>query len=168
MKKNLTRTVVLVAVMSALSVVLRLLGYPQTGSTRYDLGFLPICAAGTMLGPLWGGIAYVLADLLGTLAAAQTPYVPITLCKFIFGGLFGLFFYKKDVSLSRIILCVLTITVLVDLVAMPVALSFLYGKGVWAIIGSRLIQTAVMFPLRVAGIWLMNKYLGKYLVRYTI
>lgn len=161
-----TKIVVAVGVLTALSVVLRLLGYPQTGNTRYDLGFLPIAAAGRLFGPLWSGLAYVLADLVGTLLTGQPPYPPITLCKFLFGVIFGLFFYGKRLGLARILLCVLTISVVVDLAAMPLALSALMGKGAAAILVSRLFQVGVMFPVRVVAIWLMDRYLGRYMEKY--
>lgn len=162
-----TKKIVMVAALSALSIVFRLfLGYPQTGSTRYDLGFLPIAAAGIMFGWRWSGTAYVIADLVGTFAAAQVPYIPITVCKFVFGGIFGAFFYKKEISPLRIVLCVLTISIAVDLIGMPLALSALMGKGVWAMFVSRLPQVGVMFPVRTVGIWVMNKYLGKHMRKY--
>lgn len=167
-KKFPTRTVVTVAALSALSVVFRLfLGFPQTGNTRYDLGFLPIAAAGIMFGPLWSGAAYVLADLAGTFAAGQTPFLPITVCKFFFGAAFGVFFYKKSVSRGRIIACSAAISAVVDLLLMPLALAPIMGKGVWALFISRLPQAGIMFPVRALAIWLMNRYLGKYMVKYS-
>ncbi len=160
------RTVVLTGVLTALSVVLRLLGWPQIGTTRYDLGFLPIAAIGRMFGPLWSGAAYAAADLIGTPMTGQAPYLPITGCKLLFGFIMGLFFYKKRVNLGRAALCMLTVTAAVDLIAMPFALSALMGKGAWAILAERLAQAAVMFPVRTAGVWLMDRYLGKYMDRY--
>lgn len=167
MVKKSVRIMVTAALLAAMSVVFRLfLGYPQTGTTRYDLGFLPIAAAGMMFGPIWSGITYVIADLIGTIGAAQVPFIPITACKFVFGFIFGLFFYKKELSIMRILLCVLTISVVVDLVCMPLALYPLYNKGVIAILMSRITQVAVMLPVRTLSIWLMNKYLGKYMKKY--
>lgn len=158
-----TKIIVTVGVLTALSVLFRLfLGYPQTGNTRYDLGFLPIAAVGQMFGALWGGVAYVLADLVGTFFTGQSPYPPITLCKFLFGAIFGLYFHGRRLSLPRILLCVLTISVVVDLVAMPLALSPLMGAGAYAILVQRLVQVAVMFPVRTVSIWLMDRYIGKY------
>ncbi len=167
-KKFPTKTIVTVAVLSALSVVFRLfLGFPQTGNTRYDLGFLPIAAVGIMFGPWWSGAAYVLADLVGTFAAGQTPFIPITVCKFVFGAAFGLFFYKKNLGWGRIIACVAAISVAVDLLLMPLALAPIMGKGAWALLISRLPQAGIMFPVRTLGIWLMNRYLGKYMAKYS-
>ncbi len=158
---------VMTAMLAALSVIFRLfLGYPQTGTTRYDLGFLPIAAAGVMFGPLWSGGAYVIADLIGTLLTGQTPIVTITICKFVFGAIFGLFFYKKDITLPRIVLCVAAISLFVDLIGMPLALMPLYNKGIFVIFVERLPQVGVMLPVRVAGIWLMDRYLGKTMKKY--
>lgn len=160
------RTVVLTGALTALSVALRLLGWPQIGSTRYDLGFLPIAAIGRMFGPLWSGAAYAVADVIGTPMTGQAPFLPITGCKAIFGLIMGLFLYKKRIGLGRAALCMLAVTVVVDLAAMPLALAALMRKGAWVIFAERLTQAAVMFPVRAVGVWLMDRYLGRYMDRY--
>ncbi len=55
---------------------------------------------------------------------------------------------------------------LIDLIAMPLALMPLYDMGVFVIFVKRLPQVGVMLPVRVVGIWLMNRYLGKTMKKY--
>lgn len=165
MKKKLTtHTVVTTAMLIALSVVLRLLGFPQRGTVRFEFGFLPIAVIGEMYGGIMGGIAYVIADIIGTFLSGTTPIWTISICKFLLGLSFGLFFHKKEMSLKRVTVCVCFIGIFVDLLAMPMALLPLYpGKGLWTIVYQRLLMSAVNIPTRIIAIFVMYKYLGNYI-----
>lgn len=165
MKKKLTtHTIVTTAMLIALSIVLRLLGFPQSGTVRFEFGFLPIAVIGEMYGGIIGGLAYVIADIIGTFLTGMTPFFPITICKFLIGLLFGLFFHKRKMSWLNITLCVVAIGIFVDLVAMPFALSPLYpGKGVWVIAYQRILMSVVNIPTRIVAIGITYKYLGNFI-----
>lgn len=153
----------------ALSVILRLLGFPQSGIFRIELGFAPIAVCGAMYGAVAGGTAYVVADLLGTLFTGMTPFFPITVCKFFLGTFFGIFFFEKSrisrllgsgKSLKGIILCNLCIGIFVDLLLMPLALLPISGeKTLWGIICVRAAALLFNLPLRCFTLWLTFKYL---------
>lgn len=163
-KKFTTHTIVTVAMLVALSVVLRLLGFPQRGTVRFEFGFLPIAVIGEMYGAVTGGIAYVIADIIGTFFSGTTPVWTITLCKFLLGLTFGLFFHKKTMSFKRVAVCIVFIGIFIDLLAMPLALLPLYpGKGLWTIVYQRLLMSAVNIPTRIIAIYVTYKYLGKYI-----
>ena len=156
-----TRSLVVTALMIALSVILRLLGFPQDGTFRIELGFLPIALASFLYGPVVGGLSYVAADIVGTLFTGMSPFPPITLCKFFIGVIFGLFFYKKKVGLKHIVLANLFILVLIDLIAMPFALLPISGgKALTAILSTRLLASIVNVPIRIISLWLTFKYLN--------
>lgn len=163
-KKFNTHTMVTMAMLIAVSVVLRLLGFPQRGTVRFEFGFLPIAVIGEMYGGIWGGLAYVIADIIGTFLSGNTPLWTITICKFLLGLSFGLFFHKKKMSFSRIVFCVIFIGIFVDLVAMPFALLPIYpGKGLWTIIYQRLLMSVVNIPTRTIAIFVTYKYLGDFI-----
>lgn len=156
-----TRSLVITALMTALSVILRLLGFPQDGTFRIELGFVPIAFSAYLYGPVVGGISYVVADIVGTLFTGMSPFPPITLCKFFMGVIYGLFFYKKKPDLKRIILCNAVILVLIDLIAMPFALLPISGgKALIAILGTRLAASVVNVPVRIVSLWLTFKYIN--------
>ncbi len=168
MKKLSTKKLVTIALLTAMSIILRLIGFPQTGTVRFELGFLPIAAAGYMYGGIWSAISYVIADIIGTLLTGAAPLPTITACKFIFGMLFGLFLHKKKPSVLRVFLCVLTITILVDLILMPLALLALYGEGgIWAIVFDRLLMSAFNLPFRTVMICLTFKYTQSVMDRHA-
>ena len=155
-----TRSLVAAALMIAISVVLRLLGFPQDGTFRIEFGFIPIALIAYIHGPLMGGISYLIADIIGTLFTGMSPFPPITLCKFFMGIIFGVFFYKKKTSVKHIVLCNICI-LLIDLILMPFALlPISSGKTIIAIFVSRVIASIVNVPVRIVSLWFTFKYIN--------
>lgn len=154
-----TRSLVVTALMIALSVILRLLGFPQDGVIRIEFGFLPIAFSAFLFGPFVGGISYVVADIVGTLFTGMTPFLPITICKFFMGVIFGLFFYGREISIKKIIISNIIILILIDLIAMPICLLPISGnKGILIILIERCIVSLINIPLRISAIWLTFKH----------
>ncbi len=155
-----TKALVISALLVALSVILRLLGFPQDGTFRFEIGFLPIAISGYLYGGMLGGISYVVADIVGTLFTGMSPFFPITICKFLMGVIFGLFFQKGNKSLKNIIFCAIVIGIFIDLVLMPIALVPISGgKTFWGILITRLAATAFNTPIRIASLYITFKYL---------
>lgn len=155
-----TKSLVISALLVALSVILRLLGFPQDGTFRFEIGFLPIAISGYLYGGMIGGISYVVADIVGTLFTGMSPFFPITICKFLMGVIFGLFFHKGNKSLKNIILCATVIGVFIDLVLMPFALVPISGgKTFFGILVTRLAATMFNTPIRIASLYITFKYL---------
>ncbi len=154
------------AVMIAMSVVLcRLLGFPQTGTYRIELGFLPIAVVAMLYGPLWAGAAYGIADLIG--AAIFTGINPfITLCKIAFGVIMGLFFYRREkVGLLRCVLCFLIVGAAIDIVCMCPIFVFMFGYTWKVSLTTRTIAALINTPARIVVFWLVSKYFGGYLIK---
>ena len=136
--------------MTALCIVFcRLLGFPQTGIWRVDFGFLPIAAVGLLYGPLWAGVSYGVADLIG--AAIFTGVNPmITLQKALIGALMGAFFRGRErLGWVRILLSMALISVLLDFAAMTVIFRVYFGYTWGAALLARGVNAAVNFALRV-------------------
>ena len=163
-KKIATNKLVAIALLTAISVVLRLLGFPQSGTFRIELGFVPIAVTGAVFGPVWSGIAYVLADLIGTLCTGMLPAPTITLCKLLMGVIYGFCFYRRDRNIRAILLSVTVITVVIDLIAMPLALMpIMGGKSFWVILSDRILASLVNFPLRIGALFFTFKYLRNFI-----
>ncbi len=163
-KKIATNKLVAIALLTAISVVLRLLGFPQSGTFRIELGFVPIAVTGAVFGPVWSGIAYVLADFIGTLCTGMLPAPTITLCKLLMGVIYGFCFYRRDRNIRAILLSVTVITVVIDLIAMPLALMpIMGGKSFWVILSDRILASLVNFPLRIGALFFTFKYLRNFI-----
>jgi len=160
-KKFTTKSLVVSALLVALSVILRLIGFPQDGTFRIEFGFIPIAVSGYLYGGAVAGAAYVVADIIGTLFTGMSPFFPITICKFFMGVIYGLFFSKGNKSLMNIIICSILIGIIIDLVAMPFALLPISGgKTFWGIFITRLVATGFNVPLRIVSLYATFKYLN--------
>ncbi len=141
------------AVMVALSVILcRLLGFPQSGIWRTELGFLPIAFIAFLWGPFWSGIAYSASDLIG--AALFTGVNPfITLEKLFTGIMMGLFFYRgrgrrARIGIVRILIAFAVIAVVGDFFIMALIFHFAFGYTWGAALGFRGANAALNFVMR--------------------
>ncbi len=148
------------AMMVALSVVLcRLLGFPQSGAMRVEIGFLPIAIVAYLYGPAWSATAYGLADFIG--AAIFTGVNPfITLCKIAFGFAMGLCFYRKEkIGLARNIAFFTVVAVIVDIGLMTPIFIYMFGYELWSAITYRSIGAFFNTPVRILGLAVAEHYL---------
>lgn len=143
------RDLALAGVMAALSMVMcRFLGFPSTGTWRIDPGFLPIVMVAFLSGPVFAGMSYGVADLVG--AAIFTGVNPfITLEKIAIGVIFGIGFYRRDrLGVPRILLTQSVAAVLCDWLAMWLIFVFCFGTPVRVALATRAINAAVNFAMR--------------------
>lgn len=147
------------AMMTALAIVFcRLLGFPQNGAYRIEISFLPVSVVAMLMGPVWAGVSYGLADLIG--AAVTTGVNPfITLCKVAFGIAMGLAFYKKKPGALRCTLFFIIAGAVIDIGMMMPIFVFMFGYTAKAAFVYRLIGFAVNTPVRIALMLLTVKYL---------
>ena len=147
------------AMMVALAVVFcRLLGFPQNGAYRIEISFLPIAVVAMMMGPVWAGASYALADMIG--AAVTTGINPfITLCKAAFGIAMGMAFYKKKPGILRCSLFYIIAGIVIDVGMMTPIFIYMFGYGAKAAILYRLTGFAVNTPVRIILMLLLVKYL---------
>ena len=126
--KNSIFALTVTSVMVAMSVVLcRFVGFSPEGTPlRFELGFLPIAYIAYFLGPVYAAVGYMTADIIGSLFAGYAPNIWITLCQFATGFVFGLFLYKKKVSLTRTFFCFATVAIFIDFLLKSPIFVFMY------------------------------------------
>jgi ECF transporter S component (folate family) len=100
-----TKMIVFLGLMIALNVVLsRFLSF-SSGWMRIGVSFIPVVVGAMLCGPVLGGMAAAVADVLGFFIVSTGGYIPgITISAFLSGAIFGLLLYKKDRSVSRILI----------------------------------------------------------------
>ena len=79
---------------------------------KIPLKFISVFVTGALYGPVFSGLIAAAGDLLNCLLAPSGPIIPqITLIEFLSGFVYGLFFFKTNLSkrsyIIRTILCVL-------------------------------------------------------------
>ncbi|MBE6634664.1 MAG: folate family ECF transporter S component [Ruminococcaceae bacterium] len=158
----------LTAAMTALSVVFcRFLGYAPEGTPfRFDLGFLPIALVGYMLGPVYAALGYAVADIIGSLLNGYAPNPWILLCQIAFALIMGVFFYKKNITLKRVILCFLLGAVLVDFLLKSPVLVYMYSWTWSFTLWSRAINALINLPIRIISFYFIYSALKKPMDRF--
>ncbi|MBE6008519.1 MAG: folate family ECF transporter S component [Lachnospiraceae bacterium] len=133
------------ALMSALHMIL---GYCKIViSTVFEIrfAFLALGVAGMLYGPVVAGVVGAIGDILVFIIRPNGFFFPgFTFNEFVYGFVFGLFFYKKRVTVKRIIAAKLTLSVLINIILTPIWLNMMYGSELFAI--PRLIKAVVSFP----------------------
>jgi ECF transporter S component (folate family) len=157
--KPTTRKIAYSALLIALNMVLVRLLSISMGSFRVNLGFVAIAILSTIVPPLLCGLCAAVADTLGFFLFSSGPYLPgITVCAFMYGFLFGLFYYKKNINIKSILISNTLGIILIDLFLKS---FFLYIYQLYALnvlIITRPIQCAIMLPVQISVIYFLKKY----------
>lgn len=144
-----TKSLVFCALMLALQVILGNVTSIQLGPTlRISFQYLASAATGLLLGPGPALLAAAGADLIGFLIRPMgTYFFGFTLSAAVSGLIYGLFFYRRDVRLWRVLLAKLLVTVLVYVAMNTLWLEMLYGDSFMVLLPARLLKNLIQFPV---------------------
>lgn len=137
---------------------------------QISFSFLPIAIAAIILGPKYSCAIAALGDLIGSLLWPFGEYfVGFTIVDAVIGLIFGLFLYNKNegefftgksLLIRLCISCLLTLWV-IELPIMSFMLSILYGNAFIVVLTGRLATKLIMFPIEIAIIYCLSKYIKK-------
>ncbi|MBO4374559.1 MAG: folate family ECF transporter S component [Lachnospiraceae bacterium] len=145
-----TKVLTTSAMLLAIAVILGFFKIPVSDVVEIRLQFLPVACAGMLFGPAVGGITGGLTDVLSFLVKPTGPFFPgFTITAVLQGVLYGVILGKKEPTLKRIITAQLLDSIIIGLVMNSICLSLLYGQGVIAVIGARVIKTLIMLPINI-------------------
>lgn len=155
---GLTKAAFLVAV----TVALGFYRIQVTEFLRIGFDFIPKELAGMMFGPVVGGMVAGIADLLAYFIKPMGPFFPgMTLSAILGGIIYGLFLYKKPLSLKRVIMANTTVTVFVNLILNTYWMMILYGNSFAAIFPARLVKQIIMLPISIAIYYTIAKVMSR-------
>ncbi|MCR5396116.1 MAG: folate family ECF transporter S component [Lachnospiraceae bacterium] len=142
------RVLTVSAFLVAIATVLGFFKVPITELIEIRFQYLPIAVGGALFGPAVGGVIGMLADVLGYLVKPTGAFFPgFTISSILSGIIYGLFFFKKRITVPRIIAAELTETILCSLVINSINLSILYGNAFSVVVATRLLKVLIMFPI---------------------
>ncbi|SFL30655.1 ECF transporter S component, folate family [Lachnospiraceae bacterium KH1T2] len=146
-----TKTITTAGMLVAIGIVLGFFKVPINNLIEIRFGNLPIAAAGTLMGPVPAAIVGALTDIGGFLVKPTGAFFPgFTLSGIITGIIFGLLLKTDDssnLSIVRIFIAQLIVTVFVNVLLNGYWLSLLYGKGYAAILIARIPKELIMLPI---------------------
>ena len=105
---------------------------------------------GMLYGPVCAALSAGLVDILQFFLKPMGEFFPgYTLTAMLGGLLYGLFLYKKQYSLPRIIIVKTLINTVLHLILNSYWLTFLYGYAFWVKIPERVIKNVAMLPVEI-------------------
>lgn len=158
MKKKIdSRSISLMGLLMAMQIVLTRFLSIQTPIVRIGFSFIPIVMMGMMFNPLIAGVGNLFADFIGIMIFGSSgPYFPgFSLTAFMSGATYSLFFYKKEMSVGRIILACLVVTLLCDVVLNTLWLYMMAPASI-AQFPIRLGKSAILLPIKVMIVYAIS------------
>ncbi len=156
--KNI-KTLTLMALLTAVEIVLSRFLSISAWNTKIGFAFIPVVVAAMLLGPYRAGLVAALADFLGAILFPIGAYFPgFTLTAFFMGLIYGLFLYKEQ-SFLRIVLAVAVHQLLLSLLLNTLWISVLYGSPYGPLLLTRLPQCGILAAVQLAVIPLLVKAL---------
>lgn len=149
MKKLNVRVIALMGLMIALQVVFTRFLSVETTFLRIGIDFIPATIMGALFGPFLAAIGGGLADVLGMMIFPKGAFfLGFTFNACLIGMLYGLFYYKKELTWKRVIFSTIVITLLSSLLLTPFWLHLMYKVPFWGLMPVRLLKALVMIPLQ--------------------
>jgi ECF transporter S component (folate family) len=142
------RTLTTAAMFAAISVVL---GYFTIVLGDYiKIGFATVANQfvyylfGPVVGTFFGGAL----DILKYLIKPTGPYFPgFTISAAVGGLIYGSLLYKRPISLKRILIAELVVSIVCNMLLGTYWLTVMYGKGFFAILPMRVFKNLIMWPI---------------------
>ena len=147
------RMIVLLAMLTAMEVVLNRFLSINTPYLKIGFSFVPVVVAAILYGPLGGACVGALGDLIGAILFPNGPFFPgFTVTALLTGLVYGLFLYKKQTPL-RIVLAVAVNQLLLSLLLNTLWLTILWSgtekaAPYFTILATRIGQCALLIPVQ--------------------
>lgn len=144
-----TRNLVICGLMAALAVVLGTFASIDIGPyIRIGFSGIPNRIVEFLFGPIVGSIFGGALDILKfIIKPTGTFFFGFTFDAMLAGFLYGMFFYKKPISIPRILLAEFVVKLIVNCFFNTLWISILYGKGFFVILPLRLLKNLIMWPI---------------------
>lgn len=156
--KTLTASAMLLAV----AVVLGFYRLQLTEYLRIGFDFIAKELTGMLFGPVVGCFVGGLSDIIAYIIKPVGGFFPgFTISTMAAGTIYGLFLYKRPVSLVRIIAANTTVTILVNLILNTYWLTILYGDAFFALFPARVLKQLIMLPIEIVLYYATAKVLAK-------
>lgn len=149
------KTMVILALLSALSVVLELFLGINSGNFKLHFGYLPVAISGMLYGILPSALVGLVADILSNLRNFSLPFALLAVLE---GGVYGIFLHKRQLEKKQMLLqavyCQLIISVIIHAGLNTLLLWTLYHY----FDPIRFLINAVTFPIKVFTLYKILGY----------
>lgn len=149
-----TKNLTLMGMLLALSVVLSFFSIQVNQYVKVGFTMLPMSVLGMFFGPVPAALAGAARDIIGYLIKPSGVYFPGFTFNALLGGMFyGLFFYKGQAKLWRVLVAKALIMAIINVGFTSVWLYILYQQAVSVYLPMRLVKNLIMYPIECAMVY---------------
>ncbi len=124
-----------------------------TKSIQIGFGFVIMALASYLYGPVWSSAIAALSDIIGTLISGGVYNPGFTISAILGATIYGLFFYQRKITWTRVIVSQLIIAVFVNTVLNTLWLSLMYKMPFIGYLPVRLSKEVIVTPLQILIIY---------------
>lgn len=142
------RTITTCAMLAAVSAVLGYFTIQLGDFIKIGFSTIPNQLVHYLFGPVTGSLYGGMLDIVKYLIKPTGPYFPgFTISAAIGGIIYGVGYYKKPMTLKRILVTELIAAVICNMFLGTLWLNMLYGKAFFTILPMRVLKNLVMWPI---------------------
>lgn len=154
------RTITTAAMFGAISIILGMFSINIGNYIRVSFSSIPNGMIAYLFGPVVGGLFSGSLDVLKYLIKPAGAFFPgLTMVTVLAGIMYGCMYYKKPITLSRILVTKFLVMLVCNVVLNTLCLSILYGKGFMVLLPARALKNLVMWPIDSMIFYSMTKAL---------
>lgn len=163
---NHLKILTLAAVLIALSVVLSSFYIPVAENLHISFTFLVMSLGAVIYGPVVGLVVGAVSDIVGFIIHPFGMFFPgYTLSAMLGCFIYGIFFYRKRITILRIFLAKFLVNFVVNVGLGCLWSSILIGKGYLFFLANSLIKNTLMLPIEVFLLYAVLQILLPVLIR---
>ena len=142
------RTITITAMLAAIAVILSRFSINYGEYIRISFSGIANEITAYLFGPVVGGVFAGVVDIINyVLNPIGTFCPPLTLVKILGGVIYGCFFYKKKITIGRIMSAKFVAMLICNVFLNTLCLSLLYGNAFMAILPVRALKNLIMWPI---------------------
>lgn len=142
------RTITVSAMLAAIAIVLGYFSINIGAYIRIGFSSIPNGVAAYLFGPTVGGIFSGALDILKYILNPKGAYYPpLTLVTILAGIMYGCMYYKRKLTLPRILVTKFLVMLICNVFLNTLCLSDLLGQGFMAMLPARALKNLIMWPI---------------------
>ena len=151
------RMITIAALVVALRIVVKFIKIPLAPGLNISLDAYVNSLGSVVYGPVVGLLVGAISDVLGCIVTGQMGeyFLPFILVEMMSSFIFGLFFWKRKIGLSRAVVAKFTVNFICNILMTSVFMKWMYyiyygverAEAYNIINGVRIVKNLIMFPL---------------------
>ena len=142
------RTITTMAMLAAVAVILGFFSIEYGQFIRIGFSSIPNGIIDYLFGPVVGGIFHGALDIIKYMMKPTGPFCPqLTLVVILAGILYGCFFYKKKLTIWRVLAAKFVVMLVCNVILTTLCLNVLYGQAFMVLLPARALKNLIMWPI---------------------